>query len=315
MKKIVIIMIILITLSGIGYAHGASDNTSVEGASEPKTVFIRMQQLAFIPSNVEINAGDTVRWQNLQTEPNRAFTLVSEDRLWQNTTLTYRRSLSYTFNESGTYHFYVREFPARMSGTVTVMPPAQKPLASFTATPASGEAPLEVTFIDESEYAVEYQWDFGDGTTSTQTSPTHTYEEVGTYTVTLTVTNEVGQDTLSKTITVETPSEMPFASFTATPTSGEVPLEVTFIDESENAVEYHWEFGDGETSTQANPSHTYTQPGMYNVTLTVTNEAGQDVSEVTITAEEPEPSPIPGFGVVTLIICLFVLTYMVRKDE
>ena len=118
---------------------------------------------------------------------------------------------------------------------------------------------------------------------------------------------------LSKTVTVETPSEMPFASFTATPTSGEVPLEVTFIDESENAVEYHWEFGDGETSTQTSPTHTYTQPGMYNVTLTVTNEAGQDVAEVTVTAEEPEPSPIPGLGVIPLIICLFVLTYLVRK--
>jgi hypothetical protein len=69
------------------------------------------------------------------------------------------------------------------------------PEAGFTATPTSGEAPLVVTFTDAStNEPTSWQWDFGDGGSSTEQSPTHEYEEAGTYTVTLTAANDAGSD-------------------------------------------------------------------------------------------------------------------------
>lgn len=87
---------------------------------DPESVLIRLQNYALLPSEVEINKGDTVVWQNFQNDPKRPFTLVSEDRLWENTTIVYRQTFKYTFNETGTYNFSVRPFSQRMSGTITV---------------------------------------------------------------------------------------------------------------------------------------------------------------------------------------------------
>ena len=79
---------------------------------------------------------------------------------------------------------------------------AAPPVADFTATPMNGYAPLEVNFTDESTTASDWLWSFGDGNTSTLQNPTHTYVTVGTYTVTLTVSNSAGTDSKTKSITV-----------------------------------------------------------------------------------------------------------------
>ncbi|AEH60076.1 S-layer-related duplication domain protein [Methanosalsum zhilinae DSM 4017] len=194
-----------------------------------------------------------------------------------------------------------------------VEPVEEEPVASFTANPTSGAAPLEVAFTDQSEYAVDYSWDFGDGETSTEASPTHTYEEIGTYTVTLTVSNEIGEDTAETTISV-TEEEIlpPVAAFDAQPLEGEVPLTVTFTDQSENAVAYEWDFGDGTTSTDATPTHTYEEAGEYTVTLTVENELGEtDTAQTTITATEPEPTP--GFEAIFAIAGILAVAFLARR--
>ncbi|MCS3924882.1 PKD domain-containing protein [Methanosalsum natronophilum] len=305
---LMLIAVLFFAFIGLSTAQASNDN------DEPKTIQIRMQQLVFIPSEVEINVGDTVVWRNLQTDPQRVFTLVSEDGLWESTSVTYRRTMTYTFNETGTYDFYVREFPARMSGTITVNPRYNEPTARFTASPSEGEVPLEVTFSDESEYAFEHYWEFGDGETSDEREPTHIYNEPGTYDVILTVANDVGEDKTARPIIVRALPENPKAKFTANPSEGEVPLEVTFSDESENAFEYYWEFGDGATSDEREPTHIYNEPGTYDVTLTVTNDVGEDTFIQSITVIDPEDT-IPGFGAALLIISIIIATYLVtRKD-
>ncbi|MDG6257096.1 MAG: PKD domain-containing protein [Methanomicrobiaceae archaeon] len=162
--------------------------------------------------------------------------------------------------------------------TVNALTP---PGAAFSATPTSGKLPLEVTFTDESSNApTSWSWAFGDGATSTAQNPTHVYEAAGTYTVTLTATNADGSDVVTKadSITVEALA-LPVAAFSATPTSGKVPLEVTFTDESSNApTSWSWAFGDGATSTEQHPVHTYEAAGTYTVTLTVTNADGSDTA-------------------------------------
>jgi len=153
------------------------------------------------------------------------------------------------------------------------------PVANFTGAPTSGTMPLNVAFTDQSTGSpTSWSWTFGDGGTSTAQNPSYTYTSAGTYSVSLTVSNANGNDTFTRNgyISVGTPPA-PTADFSANPTSGEFPLVVAFTDQSAGApTSWSWTFGDGGTATSANPSHTYTAAGTYDVTLTVTNAYGND---------------------------------------
>jgi PKD repeat protein len=160
-------------------------------------------------------------------------------------------------------------------------PPAT--VAAFSATPTSGNAPLDVSFTDESTGALlsAWAWDFGDGGTSTEQNPTHQYTVAGNHTVSLTVTGLAGPDTETKTnyIAVGTAAG---ADFSATPTEGVVTLEVSFTDLSTgDVVGWEWDFGDGGTSTEQNPSHEYTEPGRYTVSLVASDSYGSDTETKT----------------------------------
>jgi len=166
------------------------------------------------------------------------------------------------------------------------------PTASFTASPTSGIAPLQVQFTSTSTGATSYAWDFGDGNTSTDENPIHTYNEPGLYTVKLTVTGPGGSHTATEDnyITVNYPA--PVASFTGTPTTGISPLQVAFTSTSTGTItSYEWDFGDGATSTAENPSHTYNVPGTYTVTLKVTGPGGENtkIENNYITVNHPAP--------------------------
>lgn len=119
---------------------------------------------------------------------------------------------------------------------------------------------------------VSVLWKFGDGNTSTQRNPTHRYAAPGTYTVWLYNTYNNCTDSISKTITI---NPLPVAGFTSPDTIKCEPTLLThFQDLSTDAVSWHWDFGDGNTSGLQNPSHSYTSFGYYTVTLIVTNASG-----------------------------------------
>ncbi len=169
------------------------------------------------------------------------------------------------------------------------------PVAAFSGTPTSGNAPLAVTFTDLSTGGpTSWSWNFGDGGTSTAQNPSHNFTVAGTYTVTLTATNSCGSDAETKVdyISVsDAPCDPPVAAFTGSPTNGTYPLNVSFTDQSSNnPTSWSWNFGDGGTSTAQNPSHSYNAAGSYTVTLTATNACGSDgetkVNYITVT----EPS-------------------------
>jgi PKD repeat protein len=147
--------------------------------------------------------------------------------------------------------------------------------ANFTATPTSGPAPLTVAFTNISTGVYTSSlWYFGDGVTSTQANPSHIYGAFGGYTVTLTVSGTGGMDTLTRTnyITAYRPVQ---AAYTAAPTSGVQPLAVSFTNQSTGDYTTSlWSFGDGVTSTLANPQHNYTTAGTYTVILTVSGPGG-----------------------------------------
>jgi serine protease len=167
------------------------------------------------------------------------------------------------------------------SAAVAAVSTTNPPVAAFSGTPTSGTYPLTVTFTDASTYTpTSWSWDFGDGSTSTVQNPSHIYTAAGTFTVALTATNAYGSNTLTKTgyITVTAPNtNPPVAAFSGTPTSGTIPLTVTFTDASTNTpTSWSWNFGDGSTSTVQNPSHIYTTAGTYSVALTATNAYGSN---------------------------------------
>ncbi len=179
--------------------------------------------------------------------------------------------------------------------------------ADFAGDPTSGCAPLTVAFTDFSTGGdiTSWDWDFGDGGTSTAQNPAHEYLAAGTYTVSLTVSGPAGTDTETKTNYISV-SAAPTADFSGSPTSGSEPLTVQFTDLSTGQpTTWSWDFGDGGTSSEQNPSHTY-PAGDYTVALTVTNGCGSDVETKTgyIHVEAPPPvalalSDIPVAGTVS----------------
>ena len=156
--------------------------------------------------------------------------------------------------------------------TGTVPPPA----AMFEARPLTGSVPLHVSFTDISVgQPTAWAWDFGDGSISTEKNPTHTYTAEGLYSVRLWIENEGGSNSVIREnyISASGSGSDIIADFTATPTTGLVPLPVQFRDlSSGNPTMWHWDFGDGQTSMSANPEHTYTTPGVYTVTLTASSQ-------------------------------------------
>ncbi|MBN1166435.1 MAG: PKD domain-containing protein, partial [Methanospirillaceae archaeon] len=154
------------------------------------------------------------------------------------------------------------------------------PTAAFSAEPTGGKSPLTVSFTDLSTGSpISWTWDFGDETGSSEQNPVHTYETANLYTVTLTVTNSQGADTLEMEdyISVSGDVPPPAAVFTADPRTGDAPLTVQFTDMSPGTPRWWlWKFGDGDSSTEKNPVHTYSQTGSYDVYLKVGNSGGAD---------------------------------------
>jgi len=158
------------------------------------------------------------------------------------------------------------------------------PDAEFSGSPTEGSKPLEVQFKDAStgKNLSQWSWDFGDGTTSTEKNPKHSYTDNGKYTVTLTVMNrDGGSDSITRPQYITVKDAKITADFTASPTSGPGPLKVQFYDKSTGSpTNWFWDFGDGSTSTGVkDPSHTYQYSGEYTVTLTTTLD--NDVSRKT----------------------------------
>jgi len=189
----------------------------------------------------------------------------------------------YTYQSANTYTVTLTATNAAGSNTsvktgyvIATAVTAGAPVASFTSSTTSGTVPLTVTFTDTSTGTVTSRlWDFGDGTTSRLKTPTNTFSSPGIFPVTLTVANSHGSNTATQVITVNTESGKPGVAFTATPLSGAYPLTVQFTDQSSDSPsEWSWNFGDGGTSTEQNPSHKYTAVGTYSVTLTAKNTAG-----------------------------------------
>ncbi len=208
---------------------------------------------------------------------------------------------NHTYTQAGTYTVSLTVTGADESDIktktdyITVTVPVLE--ADFTVDVTNGDADLQVNFTDNSTGIISaWSWNFGDEGTSTDQNPSHTYTQAGTYTVSLTITGVDESDIETKTdyITVTVPA--PIADFTADITNGDADLLVNFTDNSTGDISaWSWNFGDEGTSTEQNPSHTYTQAGTYTVSLTVTGTGGSDIETKTDHITVTAPAPIADF--------------------
>jgi PKD repeat protein len=176
------------------------------------------------------------------------------------------------------------------------------PSADFSGDPVQGYAPLTVTFSDKSTNVPLYwSWNFGDGQSSNEKNPVHTYQSPGMYTVLLTAENRYGGNSITKSnyVTVNPASSIPVVDFTAAITTGYAPLQVEFSDLSTGGIiiSRGWTFDrNGIPVSETTPGqkivHTFTEAGQYNVTLTVTAENNESASlqkSYYISVRQPAP--------------------------
>jgi gliding motility-associated-like protein len=180
----------------------------------------------------------------------------------------------YTYSAAGTYNVTLTvSTPSNCSHTVNKSVTVDAaPVANFNFSDVCLNAPSNFTDASTSNVGAinQWSWNFGDGNNSNQQNPSHTYTSEGTYDITLTVTSANGcPNSITKQTTI---FPLPVASFNIPAVCLNVSSDFTdaSVVNSGTITAWNWNFGDGSTSVQQNPSHTYLNPGTYNVTLTVT---------------------------------------------
>jgi outer membrane protein OmpA-like peptidoglycan-associated protein len=141
---------------------------------------------------------------------------------------------------------------------------------------------------EDAETPVEARWDFGDGSTGSGMMTTHAFNSEGEYTVTFTASNEA--NSASQTLTVNVvpppvPAQVVTLSANPNPGTEGEPVNFSSSVRGDSPVDYEWDFGDGGTSQANTPSHTYDEPGTYQVTLNVSNDVGQDSRSISVEIE------------------------------
>lgn len=167
--------------------------------------------------------------------------------------------------------------------------------AKFTFSPTSPTQGQEVAFdASQTPGGVSYTWDFGDGTTGTGVQTRHRYNHVGSFVVTLTVTNDSGTIEKATGFVTVVAGQAPTASFSFSPSSPEVLQQVFFNAAASTAapgrsiVSYDWTFGDGGTGSGVTVTHRFGTPGSWSVVLTVTDDVGRtgtSVQSITLGAD------------------------------
>ena len=184
-------------------------------------------------------------------------------------------------------------------GLITVLPAGQPPAAQFTASPTTGAPPLQVAFdatssSDPDNDIVQYAWDMGDGSELSGVLVNHTYTFVGSYEVSLTVTDSQGNSDIEHIqIEVAQPPAPPIAGFAHSYNGLELSVDASTSSTPDvNGTSYFWSWGDGNSGSGRTATHRYAQNGEYLVVLRLEDSFGQiSTSEQTIKVNRP-PQPI-----------------------
>ncbi|HCY89939.1 MAG TPA: hypothetical protein DHV17_06745 [Chitinophagaceae bacterium] len=251
----------------------ASITQTIRVYPKPLAVFsitpdLCLGQSAQIVNSSSIPSGSITSWQWIYGDGN-------------NNTLNNGNTYTYTYSNFGTYQVSLVTVSnqgcvsdtARQSSTVHAVPVAGFDMPASVCMP-NGMVNFSNTSTVADGSALSYQWNFGDGNSSSAVSPGHVYASINTYTVTLTASNAAGCTDDSVRV-FDAFFDKPIALFDASPDKVCFGNAHSFTDRStapnSSISTRQWTFGDGTTSTDINPTKTYAQPGTYVVELVVTN--------------------------------------------
>jgi len=339
------------TATGVTVSHGYADNgsyvvtltvTDNDGATDiitaTKTVKNRPPVANFTEPAHTVYSSENIHFDASEShDPDGTIVSYSWDFGDGNTATGV--SVSHSYAASGEYTVTLTvtdDDGATDIITATKTVKNRAPVASFTETAEVVDTEETISFdasdsSDPDGTIVDYLWDFGDGTEGSGVSVQHAYSQDGTYTVTLTVTdNDGATDTTEATKTVLNRS--PVASFTESAHKVYTDEMITFnatesYDPDGTIVSYSWDFGDGNTATDVTTDHAYSEDGNYTVTLTVTDDDGASASSVATKMVETEMEieidtvfslavlSVIGLGVTALTATFLYALYVRRKKE
>lgn len=219
------------------------------------------------------------------------------------------RNTATSFPTAGTYTVTLVNFYAACTDTlVKTITVGAGPALDFKASDTFNcQTPFTVSFTNSTN-ATSYQWDFGDGATSTDANPSHTYTTYGSFDVTLIAT---GPDGCSDTRKISNYINIikPVIAIPSLPAKGCIPYTHNFsatVSTLDEVTTYLWNFGDGNSSTQQKPTHTYTQEGTYDVTLTITTKKGCTETYIVAKGVKVGTKPTADFSADPLAVCASV---------
>jgi PKD repeat protein len=234
--------------------------------------------------------GTAINFTGSGSVPDSGDTLTYSWKFGDNTTSTLQNP-THTYTAAGTYTVSLTiadQEGASTTSTTTATVTATNPLTVSAGSNQTTNEGSSVTFSGTASGgvgALTYKWSFGDGTSASGSlTPTHTYASDGTYTATLTVTDS--QNTVASSTTQVTVNNVAPKVSIGGPYSGVTGATINFtgsgsVPDTADTLSYSWKFGDGSTSTQQNPSHTYTTGGTFTVTLTITDSENASTSATT----------------------------------
>ncbi|UKT63557.1 PKD domain-containing protein [Pedobacter mucosus] len=267
-----------LTGKDITYTVTLEATTPCGVSTKTSTVFVKASPISvFSPDKTTGCSPFTVTFSN--TSPNNSGTYTYDFGDGTTLTKTDKTSVTHTYTAVTVKNYIVKMVASNECGAnesqynIQVAPNSITPELVVNSNQIKGCAPFKVDFHNNTIGATTFVYDFGDGSTAlTNTSPeivSHTFTKGGKFTVTLYASNGCSNATTTEIIEV---LDQPLVSFTADKTSGCEGVIVKFKNTSSNAIGYVWDFGDGTTSTDFEPSHTYTGAGVnYSVSLTATN--------------------------------------------
>ena len=272
---------------------------SLPGSSNISTPSVNLPVAYFIPTSNSARAPYTITFTDLSTNSPTSWYWDFGDgsnSTAQNPVHIYSINGNYTVAlvASNNYGSNLSIQPLQLPGSLS---PGSSPVANFTANLTTGTAPLTVQFNDTSMNSpTMWNWSFGDGNFSSLQNITYTFSSPGSYLVTLTAGNCVGNSSANQTIIVSPLIVTPVVKFISTPTSGIAPLTVQFNDTSVNSpTMWNWSFGDGTFSSQQNVTHTFNSVANYTITLTAGNSAGNNSTTQYVNVMSAVIAPIASF--------------------
>ncbi len=305
--------------SAIYYTPGSYTVTLTTNTGQTHSVTITVYAnpvASFTTSTLPACAGSLVSFNSTSTIGGGPINSYAWDFGDGNGTTTVTGNTTHSYANGGTFPvtLIITDVHGCTNSVILQVSVLPAPVAAFSGSPISNcVPPLTVNFTNASSSTglTTYSWAFGDGGTSTAQNPTHIYNTTGNYSVTLVVTQGSCSDTLTLVNYITIHNIV--AGFTSNVTSGCAGTAVSFTDASSPlSVSRNWNFGDGFSSTAANPTHTYNSPGTYTVSLlNATDPSGCSDDDIVVGYITIYPAPVVNFTANQTVGCTnpFTVTF------